>query len=416
MSGEVTMPRLGQDMTEGVILEWVKDPGDRVEAGETLAVIQTDKVEVEFEAPTSGWLREILVPAGETAAVATRIAWITDTPDEPLPTAAPARVPASPRARAEARRLGVDLSSVTPTGPNGWVTEADVLRAAAAGVVDSVEHPPPGSATLPLRGAEPGAGTVAAAPAGQAPAAARGQQEAASGQREAAPAPREAVAEAGEPVTAMRRAIAARMTRAAAIPQFRVTRECELGGGAGGHLRAMGVGWTDLIVWATARALRRHPEVNASFVDGPAPAIVRHRRVAVGLAVAVPGGLVVPALDDADTLDLPGVHAARRRLEDAARSGTLRPEQVQGATFTVSSLGGMGVDQFDALLNPPEAGILAVGRVADRPVAVAGEVRVATTVRLTFTGDHRALDGAAGAGFLATLAGLLAQDPPGTGG
>jgi pyruvate dehydrogenase E2 component (dihydrolipoamide acetyltransferase) len=358
MSGEVTMPKLGQDMTEGVILEWIKQPGDRVEAGETLAVIQTDKVELEFEAPVSGWLREVLVPAGETAAVATRIARITDTPDEPLE-AAPARVAASPRARAVARRLGIDLAGVTPTGPNGWVTEADVERDAGTGPTPALALP--------------------------------------------------------QPVPAMRRAIATRMSRSTTVPQFRLTRECDLTGTAG-QLRELESGWTDLILWATARALRRHPDVNASWVDGPPPAIVHHRRVALGLAVAVPDGLLVPVLADADSLDLRQLRAARRRLEAAARAGTLGLEQLQGATFTVSSLGAMGVDQFDALVNPPEAGILAVGRVAERPVVDAGRLRIATTVRLTFSGDHRVLDGAAGAGFLATVAGLLVDGPVGTGG
>ena len=371
MSGPLTMPRLGQEMTEGTILEWVKQPGDPVEAGETVAVIQTDKVEVEFEAPSAGWLREILVPAGDTVAVATPIAWLTDTPDEPYRPgapdrpegAAPARVPASPRARAAARRLGVDLAAATPTGPDGWVTEQDVERLAAARPA-----PPP--------------------PAGP-----------------AAPAP----------VPAMRRAIAAQMTRSATIPQFRVTRECDLSSTAE-RLEGLQVGWTDLIVWAAAHALRRHPEVNASWTDGPPPTIVRHQQIAIGLAVAVPDGLLVPVLPGPDTLDLRQLHTARRQLETAARAGTLTPAQLQGATFTVGSLGAMGVDQFDALVNPPEAGILAVGRVGDRPIVDAGAVRVATTVRLTFSGDHRVLDGAAGAGFLATVAGLLTQGPPGRGG
>jgi pyruvate dehydrogenase E2 component (dihydrolipoamide acetyltransferase) len=373
MSGPLSMPRLGQDMAEGTILEWVKQPGDQVEAGETVAVIETDKVEVEFEAPAAGWLREILVPAGATAAVATPIAWLTDTPDEPYGPGAPdlpaaegaaeVRVPASPRARAAARRLGVDLAAATPTGPDGWVTEQDVER---------------------LAGTQP------------APAAAAG------------PAP-------PAPVPAMRRAIAAQMTRSATIPQFRVTRDCDLTGAAE-HREELQVGWTDLILWAAAHALRRHPEVNASWVDGPAPAIVRHQRIVIGLAVAVPDGLLVPVLADPDTLDLRQLHTARRQVETAARAGTLTAAQLQGATFTVSNLGAMGVDQFDALVNPPEAGILAVGRVGDRPVVDAGVVRVATTVRLTFSGDHRVLDGAAGARFLATVAGLLRQGPPGRGG
>jgi pyruvate dehydrogenase E2 component (dihydrolipoamide acetyltransferase) len=371
MSGALTMPRLGQDMTEGTILEWVKQPGDQVEAGETVAIIQTDKVEVEFEAPAAGWLREILVPAGDTAAVATPIAWITDTPDELYGLSEPdgpggaasTRIPASPRARAAARRLGVDLAAATPTGPNGWVTEDDVERLAST---QPASPPPTSPAPLP-------------------------------------------------PIPAMRRAIAAQMTRSATIPQFRLTRECDLTGAAE-RLRDLQAGWTDLIVWAAAHALRRHPEINASWMEGPAPTIVRHQQIAIGLAVAVPDGLLVPVLTDPDTLDLRQLHTARRRLETAARTGTLTPAQLQGATFTVSNLGTMGVDQFDALINPPEAGILAVGRVGDRPIVDAGMVRVATTVRLTFAGDHRVLDGGAGAKFLATVAGLLAQGPPGRGG
>ena len=370
----VKMPRLGQDMSEGVLVEWLKSPGDRVEEGELLAVIETDKAEVAFESPVGGYLVATLLETQATAATGAPIAWIADDPssqppsldsappESPAPDAAretrstgarpsrPAarrsrRKPVSPLARRRAAELGLDPAGVEGTGPGGRVTEADVMNAHEA-----------------------------------------------------------AQARAGElgPLSAMRRSIAARMTRSAAIPQFRLVREAviEMPDQAAGRPKAT---YTDLLLWATARALTEVPSVNAGWVEADPPSVRVHPAVNLGLAVAVDDGLLVPVIADAAALSLERIAVERRRVEQAARQGRLRPGDLEGGTFTVSNLGAAGIDEFAALINPPEAGILAVGAVKPRPVVVEGMLVAAPTVRLTLTGDHRVFDGMEGAKFLAAL-------------
>jgi len=255
----------------------------------------------------------------------------------------------SPLARRRARELGVDLTEVEGTGPGGRVTEEDVMAAHQA---QEAETPAPGE------------------------------------------------------LSRMRRAIATRMTGSAAIPQFQLMREVVLqkpdDRGEGPK-----VTYTDLLLWATARALTERPAVNARWVDGDPPRIRTHPSVNLGLAVAVEDGLIVPVIRDAETLSPRQISAQRRRLEGTARSGRLGSEDLQGGTFTVSNLGGAGVDQFIALINPPEAGILAMGAVKPRPVVVDGALVAALTVRLTLTGDHRVFDGMEGAKFLAAVSAHL---------
>ena len=374
----VKMPRLGQDMTEGILVEWLKSPGDRVEEGELLAVIETDKAEVSFESPSGGFLVAILLEPRATAATGAPIAWIADDPSaQPPPLDSPppegpapgvaretsdpggrpprpaprksSRKPVSPLARRRATELGVDVAGVEGTGPRGRVTEDDVVSAHEAA-----------QARAPESG----------------------------------------------PLSAMRRAIAARMTRSAAIPQFRLVREVVIKrpDQAAGRWKAT---YTDLLLWATAQALAERPSVNASWVDSDPPSVRVHPVVNLGLAVAVDDGLLVPVIPDAAALTLEQMSAQRRRVEEAARRGRLRPNQLEGGTFTVSNLGGAGVDEFAALINPPEAGILAVGAVKPRPVVVDGAPAAVPTVRLTLTGDHRVFDGMEGARFMAALAAHL---------
>ena len=192
------------------------------------------------------------------------------------------------------------------------------------------------------------------------------------------------------------------MTRSAAIPQFRLVREVviEMPDQAAGRPKAT---YTDLLLWAAAKALAERPSVNAGWIDGDPPSVRVHPAVNLGFAVAVDDGLVVPVIPDAASLSLAQTSAQRRRLEQAARRGRLRPENLEGGTFTVSNLGAAGIDEFAALINPPEAGILAVGAVKPRPVVVEGMLVAAPTVRLTLTGDHRVFDGMEGAKFLAAL-------------
>ena len=369
---QVKMPRLGQDMEEGTLVEWVKTVGDKVDEGEVLALIETEKAEVAFESPTSGYLISVLLSQGVTAPTGAPMAWIADDPSAQPPVQEPvakprpaspltaetpgarrttpvarrsaARKPVSPLARRRARELGVDLANVDGTGPGGRVTEQDVTGAHQA--------------------------------------------------QEEAPV-------SGE-LSRMRLTIADRMTKSAAIPQFQLTREIVIQkpatDGSGPNPT-----YTDLLLWATARALAETPAVNASWVEGNPPTIRSHCSVNLGLAVAIEDGLIVPVIRDAETLSLDQVCMQRRRLEEAARRGGLRPKDVQGGTFTVSNLGGAGVDEFTALINPPQAGILAVGAVKPRAVVVDGALVAAPTVRLTLTGDHRVFDGLEGAGFLSAI-------------
>ena len=370
----VKMPRLGQDMEEGVIVEWLKSVGDEVREGEILAVIETDKAEVAFEAPTSGFLVAVLMDRGATAATGEPIAWIADDPTAqpltpPASTAAgpsgpprpaaspiregtpkpavkrPRRKPVSPLARRRAAELGVDLAGVEGTGPGGRVTAEDVAQA----------H--------------------------------QQAQSPAEGDRE---------------LSRMRRAIAAQMSKSAAVPQFQLIREVILQ-----RLEHVGEGpeatYTDILLWATAQALEERPAVNSSWIDGDPPSVRVHPQVNLGFAVAIDAGLIVPVIRGAAALSLSEIALQRRRIEAAVRRGRLRGDQLQGGTFTVSNLGGAGVDEFIALVNPPEAGILAVGAVKPRPVLVDGHLTVAPTTRLTLSGDHRVFDGMEGALFLAAV-------------
>jgi pyruvate dehydrogenase E2 component (dihydrolipoamide acetyltransferase) len=370
----VKMPRLGQDMEQGTLVEWLKSVGDPVEEGGLLAVIETEKAEVSFEAPYSGYLVAVLIEPGTTVPAGTPLGWIADDPQArppaPEPTAephasaserhkppvasgrarrparrAPTRKPVSPVARRRARELGVDPSEVEGTGPGGRVTEADVMKAHQA------------------------AGDISPEP--------------------------------GE-LSRMRLAIAKHMTRSAAIPQFQLMREIvlEKPEDTGEGPKAT---YTDLVLWATAQALAERPAVNSSWIDGSPPTVRSHPDVNLGFAVALEDGLIVPVIRDAASLSPGQIAMRRRRLEQAARRGRLGPEDVQGGTFTVSNLGGAAVDQFIALINPPEAGILAVGAVKPRPVVVDGALVAAPTVCLTLTGDHRVFDGMEGAKFLAAI-------------
>ncbi|MDE0189449.1 MAG: dihydrolipoamide acetyltransferase family protein [bacterium] len=374
----VRMPRLGQDMEEGTLVEWARSVGDQVVEGEILAVIETDKAEVAFESPSGGYLVAVLAEAGSTLATGAPIAWIADDPtakppsvesatapgekvpqpkEAPSPEAAVRRTPPRPRgrkpvsplARRRARELRVDLAGVEGTGPGGRVTEDDVVKAHQAAQTSSGDS---------------------------------------------------------DGLSRMRLAIAARMSKSAAVPQFQLVREIVLekpeDPGDGPK-----VTYTDLLLWATAGALAERPAVNSSWVEGNPPTVRFHPKVNLGFAAAVPDGLIVPVIRDAASLSPRQISVQRRRLEGAARSGRLRPGDLSGGTFTVSNLGGAGVDEFIALLNPPEAGILAVGAVKPRPVVLDGALVSAPTVRLTLTGDHRVFDGMEGARFLQAIADRL---------
>jgi pyruvate dehydrogenase E2 component (dihydrolipoamide acetyltransferase) len=291
-----------------------------------------------------------------------------------------------PAARRRAAELGVDLSAVAGSGRNGLVRVADVEAA-----VDNRERAPSGSATLPLRGAEPGAAAVQAAP----------------------------TADVEEvPLTPMRRVVARRLTESMqSAPHFYltvrvdVTRLLELRAELNRQLAAGGqdlkVSVNDMIVKACAGLLAASRELNVSFGGDK---LVVHQRVHIGVAVAVDGGLLVPVVRDADQKSLTQVAREAGELVGRARAGRLSGDDMGGGTFTVSNLGMLGVEQFTAVINPPEAAILAVGAALAEPVATAdGEVEVRQVLRLTLSIDHRAVDGATGARFLAQLKGVLEQ-------
>ena len=377
MPSDVIMPALGMAQETGKVLRWLKAEGDAVAKGEPLLEIETDKVTVELESPADGLLAGISaaegddVPVGETiafvlaageaapelapAAAPPALAVSAPAPAAPAPAGRARRPLASPKARRLAKERGLDLAALTGSGPGGAVVAADV------------ESSPNG---------------------------ARG----------------------GAAVPAVWRLMAERTTASwQSVPHFYLRREVDasrleswrsVARARPGQER---VSHTDLLVKLVAEALRRHPRVNASWHDG---AVVPGDRISVGIAVAVDDGLVVPVVHDADRLALADVVARRLELVEAARSGRLRPDDVTGGTFTLSNLGMYGVDSFDAIVNAPQAAILAVGRILDRVVPVDGRPAIRPMLNLSLSFDHRVVDGARGAEFLETLASLV-EEPAG---
>jgi len=376
------MPKLGITMDEGTVADWRVQPGDAVAEGDVILTVETDKAMVDVPATAPGVLLAILVPAGGTAAVGTPIARFaaageaaaatpppgTPAADHPPEVAAAlARRRASPLARRLAAEHGLDLMALAGSGPRGRIIRQDV-EAALVGTEAAIS-----------------AGASAATPA--------------------------AVAGRREPLSRMRRAIAERMTASAqSIPTFRVTMPADVTASEALRLALAGTGirltLSDLLIQAVALALSEHPLVNAGFVPGSGgaeAAVEYHDSVNLGWAVAVPHGLLVPVLAHAQALPLPEISRQRADLVEAARTGHLRPEQLSGGTFTISNLGPYGVEQFDALINPPEAAILAVGAAVPRPAVVEGRVEARTSLYLTLICDHRLLDGATAAQFLGAV-------------
>lgn len=386
---EFTMPKMGLTMESGRILQWLKAVGDRVEKGELLVELETDKASLEVESPVAGVVQELVCPEGEEVQVGTLIARIAADGASTVPAdrapAAPAgrphRVRASPVVRRMAREQGLDLTQIRGSGPAGQIVLKDIT--------------PPGLAA-------PASAAAALAPA---PAAPPAPAPAAT----AAPPPGTPGPDSlWEPLTPLRRATVRQMILAAQVPQFRVTMKAgvsqleelrrTLNPMVGGEHARLSL--TDFLVQACAAALREHPRVNASYAateDSQPAGVWLHRRVHVGVAVAVPGGgLRVPVIADTDGLSLLEIARRRADLVERARQGRLQPEEMACATFTVSNLGPQGVDSFDAIVNPPQAAILAVGRVIPP-----GELNC------TLTSDHRVVDGAEAAAFLAAVVGRL---------
>ncbi len=423
----VIMPKFEMAQESGKVLRWLKREGEAVTKGEAILEVETDKVAMEVEAPASGTLVGIRVGPGEVVPIGQPIAYIL-LPGEawseaPAALPAPAAPPPSgvPRVTPLAERLaqahGVDLSEVPGTGPGGRVTKADVEAYLAQ---QKAEEAPEGKVkAVPaarrlarelgvdlrtVEGTGPG-GRIQSADV----------QRAAEAMRAPGEVPARWAIRRRVPLTGMRRAIAERMTRSVReAPQFTVSVDVDMG-------RALAVveelsAWaereegvrvtlTALLIRACAWALRRHPALNATL-EGEE--ILEWEAVNIGVAVAVPEGLVVPVVHGADRLGLLAIARALEEKIGRAREGRLRSEDLQGGTFTLSNLGMYGVDRFTAILNPPQAAILAVGRVAKRPVVGEGDrVEVRPMAALTLTADHRVVDGAQAARFLDDLRAAL---------
>jgi len=433
---QVLMPKMGFDMEEGAVATWLKQEGERVRAGEVIAEIETDKATVELEAPADGVLLKILVEPGRRVPVNSPIALIgepgerveVDEPTQPAgaePSPAPepggdvGAIKVSPVARRLAEEHGIDLRHVRGTGPGGRITREDVE--AAVGAAAAHLPPPPGGVKaspaarrlarehgLDLRevpGSGPGGRVVVRdVEAALARAAAH---------PEPAPTPEPASAVERVPLSRMRRRIAEVMTASKApVPHFYVTVRVDMG--AAVRLRqeinaaladeGLKVSVNDFVVKAAALALRRFPNINASFAGDH---ILRHAHVHVGIAVALPDGLITVVVRDADRKPLGQLAREIREKVGRAREGKLQPDDLGGSTFTVSNLGMFGVEDFVAVITPPEAAILAVGAVIEESVVRDGAIAVGHTMRLTLSADHRVTDGAEAAQFLGEVRRLL---------
>jgi pyruvate dehydrogenase E2 component (dihydrolipoamide acetyltransferase) len=445
MPANVIMPALELAQETGKVLHWLKSPGDRVTKGQPIVEVETDKVTVEIEAPASGVLRDVTAREGEVVPVGQAIAVIVEEAGAGAPARAGAATPvaptsrsggavtvtsssagsttppeikASPLARKIAEQYGVDLAQVTTS--TGRIDKADVLAYVESRKTSSVTDGTSARLTAAspkarrlasergvdvteVRGSGPG-GAVLAADVLEAPVSAAPHAE---GPAVAAVSRADAAG-----VSTVWRIMAERMTVSwTTAPHFYLVREVTVSRLVSWREKASKqtgarITYTDLLVKLVAAAISQHPGVNAAWKDG---AIVRNTDVNVGLAVAIDDGLVVPVVHRADTLSLVDIAARREDVVSRAQAGKLRPADIQGGGFTISNLGMYGVDAFNAIVNPPQASILAVGRIADRVIAVNGQPAVQPTMMLTLSCDHRALDGARGAQFLGALADLIEE-------
>jgi pyruvate dehydrogenase E2 component (dihydrolipoamide acetyltransferase) len=411
---DLTMPRLSDTMEEGTLGRWLKAEGETIEKGEVIAEIQTDKANMELEAFQGGVLERILVQEGETVPIGQAIAVIGSgkggsdgsepvrAPEErpaqeepPAPAAAastdgpareatPARaggpegrIKASPLARRLAQEHGLELSALRGTGPNGRITRDDVEQALSS--QQAPTQPPAPVAAQPQ-------------PVPAAPAAAQGDV---------------------QPFTRIQSIIARRMVESKTqVPHIYLTVEIDMSKAMRlrEEINALGgqkVSFNDVVIKACAAALRAYPKANASYA--PEGGIRLNSEVNVGFAVAQEGVLIVPVIRNADQKSLRQVASEARSLIEKARENRLSPQDLSGGTFTVSNLGMYGVEEFQAVINQPEAAILAVGAIQQKPVVQDGQVAVGSRMRVTISADHRVLYGADAAEFLRELKRLLEE-------
>ncbi len=403
MAETINMPKLGFDMAEGTLVRWLKKEGETVAKGDVLAEIETDKATVEVESSALGVVRRLLVDEGAVVPVNTPIA-IIGAAEEELPggsgqssvssgqssvverSGEPEKqksepvaqsaisnpqstiLRASPLAKKMARARGLDLSQVRGTGPGGRIVRRDVEAVIGEQKGESREQ------RVESRGAE------------------------------------ESV-----PLTKLRQIIARRMTEAkASVPHFYVTHEFKMDALLALRTQLNGylpeeekISVNDFILRAVALTLRQFPNLNASFASDK---VVQHAAINIGVAVAVEGGLLTVVCKEADQKPLRQIAAEVKRMAAAAREGKVRPEDIEGSTFSISNLGMFDVENFAAIINPPEAAILAVGSARQVPVVEAGEVKVGWRMKATLSVDHRVSDGAEAARFMQALAVFL-EDP-----
>lgn len=433
MAVRVLMPKGSDTMTEGKVLKWLKRQGETVSSGDAIVEIETDKVDMEVETTGEGVLRQIIVkegqsvpvgqllgivgtanedisslvksvpatpaPPGQAASAPVQASKKVDAPPAPPapavplapaahaappPTSGPVavggRVLASPLARRIAQEKGLDLNRLSGSGPGGRIVRQDVDRAAATGLPSGTGVPPATGTHVP-------------------------------------PPARPAYVPGGpefqdEPLSSMRKIIATRLTQSLGpVPHFFLTievdmrRAMELRQSANNLNPELKLTYNDIVVKACAAALRAHPEVNASFMG---ESTRTYNRVHIGIAVPVEGGgLITPVIHDCDQKSLQQVSQEAKDLVARARDRKLGPNEYTGATFSVSNLGMMGIDQFTAIINPPESAILAVGAVVEKPVVTDHHVAIGHRCRMTLSCDHRVVDGATGAKFLQTLQSIL---------
>lgn len=438
----ITMPALSPTMEEGTLASWQVKPGDTVSSGDVLCEIETDKATMEVEAVEEGTIGKLLVEAGtEGVKVNAPIAVLLEegedesaldgfeaksagggsggdpaaekTPEpepeaeaeakddpKPAPKAASGggsgggkggRVFASPLAKRMASQEGLDLSEIEGTGPKGRVVKRDVEAALESGTGRKQADAPKAEA----------ASDAPAKSAPSAPAAAKDYPPVTDDYEEIK-------------LNSMRKTIARRLTESKqTVPHFYLTIDIELDAllalrkDLNSRSDAYKISVNDFIVRASALALRKHPEINSQFTEN---AILQHRKVDVSVAVAIEGGLITPVVRNTDQKGLQQISAETKDLAGRARDGKLKPDEFAGGTFTISNLGMFGIDQFVAVINPPQAAILAVGSGTQKPVVKDGALAVATVMTATLSADHRVFGGAEGAAFLETLKGLL-EDP-----
>jgi pyruvate dehydrogenase E2 component (dihydrolipoamide acetyltransferase) len=407
------MPKLSDTMEEGKILRWLRKEGDKVETGQTLAEVETDKATVEMEAYTNGTIRKLVAQDGSSVKIGDLIA-IIGAPDEdisalleaaakPAPAAAPAPArpaaaaavrPAAPRAvsRPAAAPAPAPRPASVPAGDQGRALRASplALRMAAESGID----------LSTLQGSGPQGRIIK-----------RDIEAALEGAaNQAAPAQAAAGAEVTEvELTSMRRTIAKRLVQSKApVPHFYLTVDVAMDRLWESYKalkeQDVAVSLNDVIIKATAAALKSHPELNASFAGDR---VKQYGRVHIGIAVALEDGLITPVIRDADSKTLLEIAAEARSLSERARNRRLQPHEYTGGTFSISNLGMMGVEEFSAIINPPEAAILAVGAVREVPVVENGQVKAGRRMKMTISIDHRVADGAQGARFLQTLKRML---------